>query len=143
MKIAKTNSKKNLTLFFRTLTKKNKVIVMNLLKICLLAFPLSLFFSFSLTSQNVLALNNITGENIFSQHCAGCHLMGKNIIRRSKNLKLKTLQRNGLDNPESIAQIAREGIGRMDGYAKVLKEGEDKVVAIWILNQAQNAWTQG
>ena len=100
---------------------------------------LSLIFS----SKNAWALNNTTGENIFSQHCSGCHILGGNIIRRSKNLKMPTLKRNDIDNPDAIAKIAKEGIGIMDGYAKVLKEGEDKVVAIWILEQAQNAWTQG
>ena len=42
-----------------------------------------------------------------------------------------------------IAKIAREGIGIMNGYQDVLQKDEDKIVAIWILDQAQKAWTQG
>tara|TARA_B100000029_G_scaffold74062_1_gene66028 strand:+ start:196 stop:552 length:357 start_codon:yes stop_codon:yes gene_type:complete len=90
-----------------------------------------------------IALAIDSGEEIFSMHCSGCHINGGNIIRRSKNLKLSTLHRNGLDDVDSIARIAREGIGIMSGYKEVLKEGEDKLVSDWILQQAQNAWIHG
>ncbi len=83
------------------------------------------------------------GAVLFGQHCAGCHLNGGNIIRRGKNLKLATLQRQGLDSKEAIANIARNGIGQMSGYSDKLGEGGDQLVAAWILEQAQNAWTQG
>ena len=76
-------------------------------------------------------------------HCSACHVKGGNIIRRGKTLKSSALKRNGLDNPESIANIARLGIGSMSGYAEVLGEGEDKIVANWIFEQSQKAWTQG
>ncbi len=76
-------------------------------------------------------------------HCSGCHINGGNIIRRAKNLKIQALKRNGLDNPESIAKVARKGIGIMNGYEDVLKEGEDEILAIWIWQQAQKAWVQG
>ena len=77
------------------------------------------------------------------KHCSGCHINGGNIIRRQKNLKLNSLKRWGLDNPEAIARVAREGIGSMSGYEEVLGEKGDQLVAKWIWNQAQNAWTQG
>ena len=83
------------------------------------------------------------GATLFSQHCAGCHINGGNIIRRGKNLKLATLQRRGLDSVDAIAQIAREGVGQMGGYGDVLGEDGDRVVATWVLDQAQNAWIQG
>lgn len=83
------------------------------------------------------------GAELFAQHCAGCHINGGNIIRRGKNLKLATLERRGLDSVEAIAQIAREGAGQMSGYGDVLGDGGDRVVATWVLEQAQNAWIQG
>ncbi len=83
------------------------------------------------------------GAVLFGQHCAGCHVNGGNIIRRGKNLKLATLKRQGLDSTEAIASIARNGIGQMSGYGDKLGEGGDQLVAGWILEQAQNAWTQG
>jgi cytochrome c6 len=83
------------------------------------------------------------GAVLFEQHCAGCHLHGGNIIRRGKNLKLATLQRRGLDSAEAIAAIASNGIGQMSGYGDALGDGGDRIVADWILEQAQNAWIQG
>lgn len=84
-----------------------------------------------------------SGEELFNNHCAGCHVNGGNIIRRGRTLKLAALKRNGLDDPEAIARIAREGIGQMSGYGEVLGEGGDELVATWIWEQAQNAWIQG
>ena len=81
------------------------------------------------------------GKELFAKHCSGCHMNGGNVIRRNKGLKLKNLKKNGINDVETIAKIAREGLGIMDGYANYLKDGEDLVVANWIWDQAQNAWT--
>ncbi|WP_430270479.1 c-type cytochrome [Prochlorococcus marinus] len=89
------------------------------------------------------ALSEMDGENLFIKHCSGCHINGGNIIRRNKTLKLKDLQRNGIDTPEAISKIAREGIGIMSGYEEVLGEGRDEVLAHWIWKQSQKAWVQG
>jgi len=85
----------------------------------------------------------MSGQELFTMHCSGCHIQGGNIIRRSKNLKLKALKRNGFDNQEAIARIARKGIGSMSGYEEVLGKGGDDLVAKWIWEQAQKAWVQG
>ena len=84
-----------------------------------------------------------SGEELFTQNCSACHVNGGNIIRRGKTLKLSALKRSGLDNPEAIARVAREGIGIMNGYQEVLGEGGDQQVANWIWEQAQKAWVQG
>ncbi len=89
------------------------------------------------------AANELNGETLFKNHCSGCHINGGNIIRRQKTLKLSALQRNGLDDPEKIARVARIGTGIMSGYEEVLGNGGDKLVANWVWQQAQNAWTQG
>ena len=88
------------------------------------------------------AIDSFTGENLFKNHCAGCHINGRNIIRRSKNLKLSTLKHNGIDNLEAIAKIARQGIGIMNGYEDQLGDNGDQIVANWVLEQAQKAWVQ-
>jgi len=90
-----------------------------------------------------VALAEDPGHELFLMHCSGCHINGGNIVRRSKTLKLKALKQNGLDNQAAIAKVAREGIGSMSGYQEVLGEGGDKQVAIWIWEQAQNAWVHG
>ena len=93
-----------------------------------------------------IALADITAQNgavLFEQHCAGCHLNGGNIIRRNKTLKLAALKRRGIDSQAAIAEIARNGIGQMSGYAESLGTDGDELVAEWIWQQAQNAWIQG
>ena len=82
------------------------------------------------------------GGNLFKHNCAGCHINGGNIIRRSKNLKISSLKSNGIDNPEDIAIIARQGVGIMSGYEDELGENGDQIVANWVWEQAQKAWVQ-
>ena len=79
----------------------------------------------------------------FKINCASCHPNGENIIRRGRTLKIKALTKRGIDSSEAIAQVAREGIGQMSGYADALGEGGDVIVAEWVWQQAQNAWIQG
>ena len=93
-------------------------------------------------SSSALGLSG-SGAQLFDLHCAGCHPNGGNIIRRGRTLKLKALEKRELNNAQAIAQIAREGIGQMSGYADALGEGNDIVVAEWIWQQAQIAWTHG
>ena len=107
-------------------------------------FFISLFciFLFISLPKKVNALDTDFGKNLFNNNCAGCHVNGGNIIRRSKNLKLSTLKRNGIDDVEAIAKVAREGIGIMDGYKDRLGDNGDQIVANWIWEQAQKAWVQ-
>ena len=85
--------------------------------------------SLSSFTSKVFALNETEGEHLFIEKCSGCHINGGNIIRRNKTLRLRDLKRNGLDTPEAIAKIAREGIGIMDGYKESLGEKGDQLVA--------------
>ena len=104
-------------------------------------FLISIFFFFFISLPIELnALDAELGKNLFKNYCAGCHINGGNIIRRSKNLKISSLQNNGFDSTEAIAKIAREGIGIMDGYEDKLGENGDQVVADWVWEQAQKAW---
>ena len=99
------------------------------------------FFYLSLPKE-LNAIEENLGKNLFRHNCAGCHINGGNIIRRSKNLKISSLKRNGIDNPEAIAMIAREGVGIMRGYSNELGDNGDQIVANWVLEQAQKAWIQ-
>tara|TARA_B100000965_G_C19399679_1_gene672726 strand:- start:373 stop:693 length:321 start_codon:yes stop_codon:yes gene_type:complete len=100
-------------------------------------------FSLSFSPKELNALEENMGKSLFENHCAGCHLNGGNIIRRSKNLKISSLKRNGIEDSNEIAKIARQGIGIMDGYENLLGENGDQIVADWIWDQAQKAWIQG
>ena len=99
------------------------------------------FFYLSLPKE-LNAIEADLGKNLFKHNCAGCHINGGNIIRRSKNLKISSLERNGVDNPEAIAKIARQGIGIMSGYEDELGDNGDQIVANWVWEQAQKAWVQ-
>ena len=123
---------------------KINIVFFNLKKILKLSIIFVFLFSIFLISPNQsLASKNSQGEILFTQNCSGCHVKGGNIIRRNKTLKISALKRNGLDNPEAIAKIAREGIGSMSGYEEVLGKEGDKIVANWIWEQSQKAWVQG
>ena len=57
-------------------------------------------------------------------------------------MKISSLKRYGIDNPEAIAKIARQGVGIMSGYEDVLGDNGDQIVANWVWEQAQKAWVQ-
>ena len=99
--------------------------------------------SFLIHPNRIIALEKSIGENLFIEHCSGCHVKGGNIIRRNKTLKISDLKRNGIDSPEAIAKVARLGIGNMSGYKEYLGEKGDQIVANWIWEQSQKAWVQG
>ena len=107
-------------------------------------FLLNIVFIFSLITlpTDLNAFDEDLGKNLFKKHCAGCHINGGNIIRRSKNLKISSLKHNGINDQEAIAKIARQGIGIMDGYKDQLGDNGDQIVATWIWEQAQKAWVQ-
>ena len=106
-------------------------------------FVVSFFCLFFLSlPKELVAVDADLGKNLFKNHCAGCHINGGNIIRRSKNLKISSLKHNGINDPEAIAKIARQGIGIMDGYNEQLGDNGDQIVGNWIWEQAQKAWVQ-
>ena len=95
----------------------------------------------SLTTSALAGETSGEGAFLFGQHCAGCHVNGGNIIRRGKTLKLKALERNGIEGPLEIAMIATEGRGQMSGYGEVLGEEGADAVAEFIWQQAQEGWS--
>jgi cytochrome c6 len=80
------------------------------------------------------------GAKAFDLHCAGCHINGGNIVRRGKNLKLKTLQKNHMDSIEAIATIITNGKGNMSAYRDRLTSEQIQAVAGYVLDRAQSDW---
>ena len=102
---------------------------------------LIIIFQTSLQNRYLLASDVRDGETIFRNVCAGCHVRGGSVVLKgSKSLKLSDLEKRGIADVNSIAEIANEGIGYMKGYKKKLKDGEDKVLAKWIIQNAQKGW---
>ena len=102
---------------------------------------LIIIFQTTLQSRYMLASDVRDGETVFKNVCAGCHVRGGSVVLKgSKSLKLSDLEKRGIADVNSIAKIANEGIGFMKGYKNKLKDGEDKVLAQWIIQNAQIGW---
>ncbi len=102
---------------------------------------LIIIFQTTLQSRYMLASDLRDGETVFKNVCAGCHVRGGSVVLKgSKSLKLSDLEKRGIADVNSIAKIANDGIGFMKGYKNKLKDGEDKVLAQWIIQNAQNGW---
>ncbi|MTJ06217.1 cytochrome c6 PetJ [Anabaena sp. UHCC 0204] len=86
------------------------------------------------------ALATANGTEIFSLHCAGCHINGGNIIRRGKNLKKNALKKYGMDSLEAIANIVTNGKNNMSAYKDRLTTEEIQTVAAYVLEQAEKDW---
>lgn len=93
-----------------------------------------------LCQPTALAAEISTGERVFDLQCAGCHPNGSNIIRRGKNLKQKALKRNGVDTPEAIANLVRNGKNNMSAYKDRLTETEIAEVSAYVLHRAAANW---
>jgi cytochrome c6 len=87
-----------------------------------------------------LAANLTSGTEIFQANCAGCHLNGGNIIRWNKTLKLKALERNGVNTPEAIAALVAEGKNNMPAYGDRLSATQIQTVSDYVLSQAEHGW---
>ena len=102
---------------------------------------LIIIFQTSFQNRYLLASDVRDGETIFRNTCAGCHVRGGSVVfKGSKSLKLSDLEKRGIADVNSIAKIANEGIGFMKGYKNKLKDGEDKVLAQWIIQNAEKGW---
>ena len=102
---------------------------------------LIIIFQTTLQSRYILASDVRDGEKVFKNVCAGCHVRGGSVVLKgSKSLKLSDLEKRGIADVNSIAKIANDGIGFMKGYKNKLKDGEDKVLAQWIIQNAEKGW---
>lgn len=112
---------------------------MNVKKIVIIGMIISIYWLIY-PHHSVFASDLDTGAKIFEVNCAGCHLHGGNIVRRGKNLKQKTLQKNKLDSVEAIASLVTHGKNNMPAYQDRLELAEIEAVANYVLQQAQAGW---
>jgi len=86
------------------------------------------------------AADTANGAQVFSVHCAGCHINGGNIIRRGKNLKKQALKKYGMDSIEAITSIVTNGKSNMSAYKDRLTEQQIQDVSVYVLEQAEKNW---
>ncbi|MEL6496500.1 MAG: c-type cytochrome [Cyanobacteria bacterium J06623_7] len=107
--------------------------------ITVVAIALLLFVA----SPNAIAtpeVDLVNGGAVFKANCAGCHVNGGNIVRRGKNLKLKTLHKRKLDTEEAIATLVTNGKGIMSAYGDKLTAEEIADVSAYVLQRAEQNW---
>ncbi|MEH2405020.1 cytochrome c6 PetJ [Nostoc sp.] len=107
-----------------------------LLTLVLVTFLL-LISTFTLPAS---AADTVNVEQIFSVHCAGCHINGGNIVRRGKNLKKQALKKYGMDSIEAVTSIVTNGKNNMSAYKERLTEQQIQDVATYVLEQAEKDW---
>ncbi len=116
---------------------------MRIFKFLLVIPVITLIIAFQTSLQNryLMASEIRDGETIFRNVCAGCHVRGGLVVLKgSKSLKLSDLEKRGIADVNSITKIANNGIGFMKGYKNKLNDDEDKVLAQWIIQNAQEGW---
>ena len=102
---------------------------------------LIIIFQTSLHNRYLMASDIRDGETIFRNVCSGCHVRGGSVVLKgSKSLKLSDLEKRGIADIDSIAKVANDGIGFMKGYKNKFKDGEDKILAQWIIQNAREGW---
>ncbi|BAY16790.1 cytochrome c class I [Anabaenopsis circularis NIES-21] len=116
-----------------------KLMRINLRKILALVC-LILLLSTTTFTLPASASDTANGAEIFSVHCAGCHINGSNIIRRGKNLKKPALKKYNMDSIEAITAIVTNGKSNMSAYKDRLTEQQIQDVAAYVLEQAAKDW---
>ncbi|WP_138505575.1 cytochrome c6 PetJ [Nostoc sp. PA-18-2419] len=106
----------------------------------LIAFVLVTFILLSALTLTANAADIVNGEQIFSIHCAGCHINGGNIVRRGKNLKKPALHKYGMDSIEAVSSIVTNGKSNMSAYKDRLSEQQIQDVAAYVIEQAEKGW---
>ena len=99
------------------------------------------FFFTPVASAIAVPITNLdNGAAVFKANCAGCHINGGNIVRRGKNLKLKTLHKRHVDTEEAIATLVTNGKGLMSAYGDKLTPEEIASVSAYVLQRAEQNW---
>lgn len=100
-----------------------------------------IFFTTSVGVVNAAPVTDLdNGTEIFKANCAACHKNGGNIVRRGKNLKLKTLHKRQVDTEDAIATLVTNGKGIMSAYGDKLTPEEIANVSAYVLQRAEQNW---
>jgi len=115
----------------------------NMLSKIIAAIAIALIFFTSVDRVMAAPATNLdNGAAVFKANCAACHAKGGNIVRRGKNLKLKTLHKRQVDTEAAIASLVTNGKGIMSAYGDKLTATEIADVSAYVLTRAEQGWKQ-
>jgi cytochrome c6 len=97
-----------------------------------------LILTYTLETSKVNAISIEKGEKLFNNNCSVCHLGGNNIIIPEKNLKLETLEANGMNTINAINYQVINGKNGMPAFGGRLKEEDIEQIAYYVLESARN-----
>jgi cytochrome c6 len=83
-------------------------------------------------TQNLRNLEK--GEKLFINNCTACHLGRNNVIIPEKDLKIETLEANGMNSIEAITYQIRNGKNGMPAFGGRLTETEITQIAEYLCN---------
>lgn len=87
----------------------------------------------SIVGQRVQA-SDISGENLFKQHCTSCHAEGGNIIKPDKTLSRKDREKHGVKSSKDIIKLMRKpGVGMTVFDRKDVSDKEAKAIADYVV----------
>lgn len=109
-------------------------------KACVLVSLMVMWLGVNLPSAWAAPPDVPDGAVLFENYCAGCHPQGGNIVRRRKTLKLNSLERDGFDRLEPLANLIAKGQNNMPGYEEKLNNTQIETVAQFVLEQASHNW---
>nr|YP_010619193.1 cytochrome c553 [Amplisiphonia pacifica]WAX03206.1 cytochrome c553 [Amplisiphonia pacifica] len=107
-------------------------------------FLFSLFLSFftvyTLTIRSSFAqeIDLDAGAQVFTDHCAACHVGGNNVVNPLKTLQLEVLHEFQKDSIEAIKLQVQNGAGGMPAFGDKLSDEEISNVANFVLNTSKN-----
>jgi len=101
--------------------------------------PIIAMFAIAAGSISVMFAGSIdaaqpTGEALFKQHCAVCHVDGGNLITPQKTLHKKDREKNNIKTAQDIIKNMRTpGPGMTQFSEKTIPEKDAKAIAEYIL----------
>lgn len=80
------------------------------------------------------------GAQVFSAHCAACHMGGGNLVNAAKTLKRSDLEKYDMASIDSIINQVTNGKLAMPAFRGRLSESQMTNVAAYVLKQAEKGW---
>jgi cytochrome c6 len=105
-----------------------------------LAIALTLLMSLSFSQPAFAEVSE--GAKIFNNNCAQCHAGGGNSVSGKKTLKKAALEKYKKYSEAAIITQVTKGKGAMPAFGRKLKPDQIKLVAAYVIEQADKGWVK-